>query len=69
MKIKDLTLADLPEIVVQYDHALDRARAVSWQAHEVRSDPARQWAIDAAWRAVHSAQWKIEQVKNAAQTQ
>jgi hypothetical protein len=66
MKLKDATL---PELEVELLHALDRARAVAWQAHEVRSDPARQWAIDAAWRAVHSAQWKIEQVKNAAQTQ
>ena len=66
MRVKDTTL---PELEVELLHALDRARAVSWQAHEVRSDPARQWSIDAAWRAVHSAQWKIEQVKNAAQTQ
>lgn len=65
MKLKDATL---PELEVELLYALDRARAVSWQAHEVRSDPARQWSIDAAWRAVHSAQWKIEQVKNA-QTQ
>ena len=39
MRVKDLTIADLPELEVQLQHALDRARATSLPAHAVRNCP------------------------------
>lgn len=64
MKVKDLTLADLPEIVVQYDHALERARRLTAPAHSVRNCQADLDASDAAWREVQKLQYWIGCLQN-----
>lgn len=64
MKVKDLTLADLPEIVVQYDHALERARRLTAPSHAVRNCQADLDASTAAWREVQKLQYWIGCLQN-----
>jgi len=64
MKVKDLTLADLPEIVVQYDHALERARRLTNSSHAVRNCQADLDASTAAWREVQKLQYWMICLKN-----
>ena len=64
MKVKDMTIADLPEIVVQYDHALERARRLTAPSHSVRNCQADLDASDAAWREVQKLQYWMMCLKN-----
>ena len=64
MRVKDLTIADLPELEVQLQHALDRARATSLPAHAVRNCPSDLQNSDQAWRQVQSLQHIIKCLEN-----
>jgi len=64
MKVKDMTLADLPELQVQYDHALERARRLTAPAHSVRNCQADLDASTAAWREVQKLQYWMMCLKN-----
>ena len=64
MKVKDLTLADMPEIVVQYDHALERARRLTAPSHAVRNCISDLERRDAAWREVQKLQYWMMCLKN-----
>jgi hypothetical protein len=64
MKVKDLTIADLPELEVQLQHALDRAKGASLPAHAVRNCPSDLQNSDQAWRQVQSLQYIIGCLEN-----
>ena len=57
MKLKSLTM---DELQVQYDHALDRARALEPAPHIVRNCISDLERRDAAWREVHNLQYQLE---------
>lgn len=64
MKVKDLTIADLPELEAQLQHALDQALAMSLLAHAVRNCPSDLQGRDQAWRKVQNLQYQINCLKN-----
>lgn len=64
MRVKDLTMADLPELEVQLQHALDRAKGKSLPAHAVRNCPSDLQSSDQAWRLVQSLQYQIGCIEN-----
>jgi len=64
MKVKDLTMDDLPELEVQLQHALDQARGMSLPAHAVRNCPSDLQSSDMAWRKVQNLQYLIGCIQN-----
>jgi hypothetical protein len=64
MRVKDLTIADLPELEAQLQHALDQARGMSLPAHAVRNCPSDLQGRDQAWRKVQNFQYLIDCIKN-----
>lgn len=64
MKVKDLTMDDLPELEVQLQHALDRAKGAALPAHAVRNCPSDLQSSDHAWRLVQSLQYIIGCLEN-----
>jgi len=64
MKVKDLTMDDLPELEVQLQHALDRAKGAALPAHAVRNCPSDLQSSDMAWRMVKNLQYIIGCLKN-----
>jgi hypothetical protein len=64
MRVKDMTMDDLPDLEVQLQHALDQARGVSLPAHAVRNCPSDLQSSDQAWRLVQNLQYQIGCLKN-----
>jgi hypothetical protein len=64
MRVKDMTMDDLPELEAQLQHALDKALGMSLPAHAVRNCPSTLQASDAAWRLVQNLQYQIGCLKN-----
>ncbi len=64
MRVKDLTIADLPELEAQLQHALDQAHQMSLPAHAVRNCPSDLQGRDQAWRKVQSLRYQIACLEN-----
>jgi hypothetical protein len=64
MKVKDLTITDLPDLEAQLQHALDKAHQMSLPAHAVRNCPSDLQGRDQAWRKVQNLQYIIDCIKN-----
>ncbi len=64
MRVKDLTIADLPELEAQLQHALDQALAMSLPAHAVRNCQSDLQGRDQAWRKVQNLQYQINCLEN-----
>ena len=67
MRLKDLTMDDLPDMEAQLQHALDNARGLALPAHAVRNCPSDLQSSDQAWRKVQNLQYQIECIKNGQQ--
>jgi hypothetical protein len=64
MRLKDMTIADLPDMEAQLQHALDSARNLELLPHTVRNCPSDLQSRDQAWRKVQNLQYQIECIKN-----
>ena len=64
MRVKDLTIADLPELEAQLQHALDQAHQMSLPTHAVRNCPSDLQGRDQAWRKVQNLQYQIDCLSN-----
>ena len=64
MRVKDLTMDDLPDLQAQLQHALDAARGTSLPAHAVRNCHSDLQNSDQAWRKVKSLQYIIGCLEN-----
>lgn len=64
MRVKELTMADLPELEAQLQHALDRAKGFTLPAHAVRNCPSDLQNSDQAWRLVQNLQYQIRCLEN-----
>jgi hypothetical protein len=64
MRVKDMTMDDLPFLEAQLQHALDKALASEPPAHKVRNCPSDLQSRDQAWRKVQNLQYQIGCLKN-----
>lgn len=64
MRVKDITMTDLPDLEAQYQHALDHALTISAPAHAVRNCQSDLQERDQAWRTVQNLQYQIGCIKN-----